>query len=265
MRMINTRAPDISWDSSPKRREATTHKLKRIADIIRASGDDIKSIPIASELRLSPDDLEYIIRSFKEVRVPTTENTVDVKEWNQSLRSSERWDDTIVPWLLILQSPVTHTNICNLKQIDHPRYSIASSVVMLAAREAQDLPYSYWYNAVENGSLGRNRLFFTAFAKTLGIVDVEVYDSIEITDTDRNYLIKNNNPRGWYLNKFEGPKFENATKWHYYIKHMKLGTWIFHESVRDENSMIFHPSNWDYVPERTKPVQKSTDDFSLFI
>lgn len=267
MRMINTRPPDISWDlpAAPKRREAAYYKLSKIHSIIEASGEDIKSIPIAGELRLGPDDLELIIRAFKEVKVPTKDNCIVVKEWGEALRASDKYLDILVPYLNILISPVTHTTICNIKQIDKPRYSVASSAIMIAAREAQNIPYSYWLNTVTKGThgkLGFDRLFFKSFADALQKVDPVIYDSMDINSEDRDYLIKGGNPRGWYLNKFDREHLMPGTGWHYYIKHMKLGTWIFHESVRDENSMIFHPREWDYVPECTgnRFVNSNTKD-----
>ena len=256
MRMINTTVPNTSWDlpKAPKRREAAYYKLSKISDIIAASGDAIKSIPIASELRLGPDDLELVIRAFKEVKVPTKDNSIVVKEWGENLHASDKYQDILVPYLNILTSPVTHTTICNIKQIDKPRYSVASSAIMLAAREAQNIPYSYWLNTVvdsPHGRLGFDRLFFKSFADALKNVDPVIYDSVEITEEDKDYLVKGGNPRGWYLNKFDKEHLMPGTNWHYYIKHMKVGTWIFHESVRDENSMIFHPRDWDFVPKCT--------------
>ena len=265
MRQINTRVPDISWDIKPIRREAAGYKLSKIAKIVEARGD-IKSIPIGSELQLTTDDYERIIRAFKEVQVPTSDEHVLIKEWFDSLRSSADFEDIIRPYLVILNSSVTHSNLCKFKQINNPRYSIASSAIMLAARESQNIPYFYWYNSTkpsEYGIINTERLFFRAFAQALDKVNIEDYDAMVITKEDREALIKDSNPIGWGLKPFDTAELLPGAKWHYYIKHMKLGTWIFHDDVRDENSMIFHPTDWNYVPERKVTKFTKKDDILL--
>lgn len=267
MQVFNTSIPDITGGNrkGPTRREAAGYKLSRIKDIIEASGEDIKSIPVASELRLTANDIESVIRAFKTVKYPVDDNYIDMNSLGSALRSSERYEDVIRPLLLIQANPVTHTNLFSIKQVEAARYSIASSIMMLAARESQGIPYSFWYNTIHSGDryskkLAYNRLFFNSFANALESVNVEEYDSMVITEEDREALIKKGNPRGWYLNKFDADHLMPGYKWHYYIKHMKLNTWIFHPSAYDENSMIFHPSNWDYIPEKNVVRATQHDD-----
>lgn len=263
MRMVNTRLPNTSNDDWKwkKQKMASTildNKLDSIKKLIEAYPEKAITITIPKELRLTDNDCEELIRRFKTFKFPVENGRINYEKLLVGLQEQEYFS-TFFVWYHILASKASPSTVYEHKMNEHTRYSVATSFLMLAAREAYDIPYSAWYTENKDYlGLLFHKGFAEALVKSMPIYDVIVLSPEEIDD------ISPASPAGWkfaVLSKEMPPEFAKLPQ---YIKHMKLGTWIFHGSVADENSMIFSPTNWDYVPKFERATSKPKLFFSEY-
>lgn len=212
--------------------------------------------------KLTQDELEAICRYFKTVKVPVVDDKVDWSTWrHEALPASEYWEEILKPYLVLTTCVDYFSNVVGFTQYKYPRFCSFTSLPMLAAREASNIPYLYWKRGVPKDRW--NFLFFKDTARQLMMApDIHEYNKVKVTSSLLDACIKEDKGPLWHVIE-KAPMVEDEetgeifyagfNSWPKAIRHMKLQTWLFHPSVRDENSMVLHPINWDFIP----PIENS--------
>jgi len=287
MRVVSQQLPDTSSTGlSASKRTDLARKLESLENIFTSSA----KVKIASSLRLNSDDTEAICRIYKTVPVVVEGEAVNASATMENLISSNYWDSILRPYTLLLSlDGLSYSSWHYITQIHEPRFSCLTSLFMLAARERHEVPYMYWKRGLSRNDwmflFDRNVVTALTSPNTPSVAQ---WDRIKPNATMYQYVLKDpTNPLGYFLapvpeinDEIEddegGPKllWEGFNKWPKIIQHMKLQTWVCHPSVRDENSMLLHPFNWDFVPptnnfapkrERQEPARIEKSQYASFL
>lgn len=248
-------------------------KLESLENIF-GNVEKATNITIQKEMKLDSNDLSRIVRAYMEVKVVLTKNAVEEEmvDWPataENLTSSKHWNNILRPYTGLISHPgLFFSTWHSIVQIKEPRFACATSPFMLAAKHSQKVPFQFFKRGVPVQEWAYLFNYSVADSLACGVSSTE-WNSCTPNEFLYQQVLRNPlNPLDHVLKRPENVKAESEDDdedtpryhwqefkgWPRLIRHMKLQTWIFHPSVRDEDAMVLHPINWSFTPEPSRMV-----------
>lgn len=237
--------------------EEKLEALENVLSNVKKAAD----VTVQKHVKLDADDLAAITRRYMDIKVVVKDDMVDWEPTIDNLTSSKSWENILRPYTVLLSHPgLYYSSYHSVTQVKQPRFASATSLFMLGAKHSQKIPYMYWKRGLNPTDWPYIFNYSTAEALACGVTIQQWNACVPNSSLYQEVLKDPTNPLDHQLkrpenilehNEDEDPRYrwQEFKTWPKFIRHMKLQTWIFHPSVRDTDSMVLHPVNWDYIPE----------------
>lgn len=223
--------------------------------------NEINFITLAEGVRKDPrgDESKYIkTKRYKEflqhcipylAQVPVVSNKpseclVALKALDYVTVQGEPYSSEQLAALIIYISEVTRSQLIvgDMPSGLNPRYGSLTPLLMFALKESKGIPYSYW-----DKTDPKIAYFLSSKLLCHGLLDKSIPDIEKIIPLRNSYISQG--AKGSATYSVTGFNTEaNINGVDNFVRHMLFQTWIANEDLRDTETMILDPINWDNIP-----------------